>query len=50
MTNLSYQYEGLETITDFVRWGGSIFTKAELFFGHGTDNAYDESKVLVFTA
>ncbi|WP_019555861.1 50S ribosomal protein L3 N(5)-glutamine methyltransferase [Thiomicrorhabdus arctica] len=50
MTNLNYQHDGLESITDFVRWGGSIFAKAELYFGHGTDNAFDESKVLVFYA
>lgn len=50
MTQNNYQYEGLETVADFVRWGGTLFSKAELFFGHGTDNAFDESKVLVFFA
>ena len=48
MTNINYQYDGLESITDFVRWGGSLFKQAELYFGHGTDNAFDEARVLVF--
>jgi ribosomal protein L3 glutamine methyltransferase len=50
MTNINYQYEGLESVTDFVRWGGSLFKQADLYFGHGTDNAFDEAKVLVFWA
>ena len=50
MSNFNYQYEGLDSVTDFIRWGGTLFQKTDLFFGHGTDNAFDEAKTLVFFA
>jgi ribosomal protein L3 glutamine methyltransferase len=41
----------LTTPTDFIRWGASVMARAEaqglLYFGHGTDNAVDESIRLV---
>ena len=40
----------LRTVRDLVRWGASEFARGDLYFGHGTDNALDESFHLVLHA
>jgi ribosomal protein L3 glutamine methyltransferase len=47
---LSVIAEQLYTISDFCRYGATLFNQAELFFGHGNDNALDESLTLILYA
>lgn len=42
--------EELVSIRDFFRWGASEFLAAKLFYGHGTDNPWDEAEQLVLHA
>lgn len=40
--------EQLHTIRDYMRWGMTQFQAANVYYGHGTDNAYDEALGLIF--
>lgn len=50
MTNLTQESEAaiaqLRTVRDMVRWGATQFTRAEVCFGHGQDNPWDEALAL----
>jgi ribosomal protein L3 glutamine methyltransferase len=37
----------LKTVRDCLRFGISRFNEAQVFFGHGSDNAYDEAAYLI---
>ncbi|MDP1929751.1 MAG: 50S ribosomal protein L3 N(5)-glutamine methyltransferase [Thiobacillus sp.] len=39
--------ESLITLRDWLRFAVSRFNQAKLFFGHGSDNAYDEAAYLI---
>jgi ribosomal protein L3 glutamine methyltransferase len=39
--------EELVTVRDWLRWAVSRFSEVGLFYGHGTDNAYDEAAWLI---
>jgi len=44
---MSALVDELATVRDWLRWAVSRFNEAELFYGHGTDNAYDEAVWLI---
>lgn len=45
--NIEETVSELHTILDLVRWSVSRFNEAGLFYGHGTDNPWDEAVSLV---
>lgn len=50
MSNADFFAEGsaqLQTVRDCLRFAVSRFNQADLFFGHGSDNAYDEAVYLI---
>ncbi len=50
MTHFPRLAEELFTIRDWLRFTVSQFEEAEIFFGHGTDNSYDEAVWLIMSA
>ena len=50
MSNEPSPLDELETLVDFIRWGASRFNEAKLYYGHGTNNAVDDSLALVLYA
>lgn len=50
MNKLSSVTSQLHTVADYCRYGATLFNQAELFYGHGSDNAYSDSYILVMYA
>ncbi|RMM88873.1 50S ribosomal protein L3 glutamine methyltransferase [Pseudomonas savastanoi pv. glycinea] len=48
--SLSMITSRLRTVRDHIRWAVSRFHEEDVFFGHGTDNAWDEARQLVLGA
>jgi ribosomal protein L3 glutamine methyltransferase len=40
--------KALTTIRDYIRFAMGRFTQAKIYYGHGTDNAWDEAVTLIF--
>ncbi|WP_334107520.1 50S ribosomal protein L3 N(5)-glutamine methyltransferase [Methylobacillus sp.] len=50
MIQLPIATEELHTLRDWLRFTVSRFEESNIFFGHGTDNAYDEAVWLILSA
>lgn len=42
-------YNELHSIQDFLRWTYSTFNRSDIYYGHGYDNAWDETMQLVLS-
>jgi ribosomal protein L3 glutamine methyltransferase len=40
----------LHSVADYCRYGATLFNQAELFYGHGSDNAFNDAYTLVMYA
>ncbi|MCI2285555.1 50S ribosomal protein L3 N(5)-glutamine methyltransferase [Colwellia sp. MSW7] len=50
MTQLSAITNQLHSVADYCRYGATLFNQAELFYGHGSDNAFHDAYILVMYA
>ena len=50
MSKLTDVAEQLHTVADYCRYGATLFNQAELFYGHGSDNAFNDAYILVMYA
>jgi ribosomal protein L3 glutamine methyltransferase len=48
--NLAEVNQELSTLRDYIRFAVSRFNAAKLYYGHGTDNAWDEAFYLILSA
>ncbi len=42
--------QDLQTIQDYLRWGYSVFNQSDVYFGHGSNNPWDEMLHLVLAS
>lgn len=50
MSKLTAVANQLHTVADYCRYGATLFNQAELFYGHGSDNAFNDAYILVMYA
>jgi ribosomal protein L3 glutamine methyltransferase len=50
MSKLTAVTSHLHTVADYCRYGATLFNQAELFYGHGSDNAFNDAYILVMYA
>ncbi|PHR85536.1 MAG: 50S ribosomal protein L3 N(5)-glutamine methyltransferase [Colwellia sp.] len=50
MNKLTTVTSQLHTIADYCRYGATLFNQAELFYGHGSETAFNDAYILVMYA
>ena len=50
MSKLTTITNQLHTVADYCRYGATLFNQAELFYGHGSESAFNDAYILVMYA